>query len=125
MTTVAAYVIVKDNELLLDDAAPDQTFDPFAAPDADLDAFAVLICRLRPSQEDIRLRIRLNNDIVGDDSLFNGGGKRTWNEVIEPGSLKDLDNELRVELLSPDGTAAPPGSSLGLSNVTMSYSIQV
>lgn len=124
MTTVAAYVVVKDNELLLDDAAPDQNFDLFDAPDADLGAFAVLTCRLRPSQENIRLRIRLNNQIVGDDNLFNGG-KGTWNEVIEPGSLQDLGNSLRVELLSPDGSAAPPDSHLGISNVAMSYSIQI
>lgn len=126
MATVAAYVVVKDNELLLDAAAPDQTFDWFDAPDADLGVSVVLTCRLRTNttQGDIRLRVRLNQQIVGDDFIF-GNTKSTWNEVIEPGSLKDSGNELRVELLSLDGSAAPPESYLGISNVAMGYSIQI
>lgn len=126
MTTVAAYVVVKDNELLLDAATPDQAFDLFDAPDADLGIAAVLTCRLRTNttQEDIRLRVRLNQQIVGDDFIFDNM-KSTWNEVIEPGSLKDSCNELRVELLSLDGSPPPPESYLGISNTTVGYSIQI
>lgn len=126
MAIVAAYVVVKDNELLLEAATPDQAFDLFDAPDADLGISAVLICRLRPNtlQGNIRLRVRLNGQIVGDDFLFDSV-KATWDEVIESGSLRELGNELRVELLSLDGSAAPPGSYLGLSNVALWYSIQI
>lgn len=126
MTTAAAYVVVKDNELLIEAEAPDQTFPLFDAPDADLEVSPVLTFRLRPntSHGDVRLRMRLNQQFIVDDSFFDSV-KRTWTEVIGPGILADSDNELRVELISPDGSEAPPGSALGVSNVTMSYSIQI
>lgn len=126
MITVAADVIIKDNELLIEAEAPDQTFPSFDAPNADPEFSTILAFRLRPntSHGDVRLRMRLNQRIIVDDSFF-GSVKRAWHEVIEPGILMESANELRAELISPDGSEAPQGSSLGLSNVIMSYSIQI
>jgi hypothetical protein len=126
MPTVAAYVAVKDNELLVEAGDPVQSLPAFDAPGADLSYPPVLIFRVRPntSHGDVRLRLRLNQNVIGDDSFFNSA-KRGWTEVIRPGVLREQGNDLSVELLSPDGSAPPAGSAVGVAEGTMIYSVQV
>jgi hypothetical protein len=124
-TTVAAYVVVQDNELLVEAAAPQQTFPCFGAPDGDEDLPSVLVCRLRPfmgEDESIRVDLTLNNSPIGADFFFDTG-KRGWTETIREGLLRPEGNELTVTLSSVDGSPAPVGSLIGVQEVSLFYSV--
>jgi hypothetical protein len=124
--TVAAYLVIQDNELLVEAAAPQQTFPVFDAPGEDGSSPAVLIFRMRPNTSfgDIRFNLTLNNHLIGSDNLFESV-KRGWTETFSAGFLRSTGNELTVSLLSSDGSAAPEGSQVGISEVTLLRSVQL
>jgi hypothetical protein len=127
MLTVAAFVVVKDNELLLDADASDQTLPLFDAPDVADDLPFILNFRLRPNttRGGIRLRTRLNQRVVQEDP-FTQSVKRPWCEVVDDGGiLKPSGNTLRVEMLSLDGSSPPAESQCGVSNITVEYLIRL
>lgn len=125
MPAVASYVVVQDNELLVESDAPDREFAAFDAPDAVEELPAVMNFRVRPdvSRGPVRIDLRLNGRVVGADSFFDSG-KRGWTEVVPAGVLAPTGNTLSVRLLSPDASPAPDQSQVGIAEVSLFYSVQ-
>src|SRR3954454_15208104 len=121
MLTVAAFVVVKDNELLLDADASDQTLPLFDAPDVADDLPFILNFRLRPNttRGGIRLRTRLNQRVVQEDP-FTQSVKRPCCEVVDDGRIPTPSgNTLSMQLLSLYGSSPPALTKSCVSNNTI------
>lgn len=130
MTTVAAYVDVRDGSTTLSQPGdPTQTLATFDANGQLLNPRPVLSFRVDPSlpaaSTSVNLTMKLNNQVIVNQD-FVQGFPRAWIEVIDQGILESTDNELVAELHAPGGNGdAAAGSSISVSDIALMFSVNV
>ncbi len=130
MTTVAAYVDVRDGSTTLSQPGdPTQTLATFDADGQLLNPRPILIFRVDPNlpsgSTSINLTMKLNDQVIVNQD-FVQGFPRAWAEVIDEGVLEPEDNDLVAELHAPGGNGdAAAGSSISVSDIALMFSVNV
>ena len=125
MPKVARFTVVPDSdggkELGAAAASSDVHFQDISAPDIDRRAHAVLTFRVNPKgTTPVTLRMRIQNASGNTEVVnwsFDTAPQRGWQEILPPGALAAMGNELIV-------SASGPGS-LSIYDVVIWYQADI